>query len=268
MQQSNFKIKSPIITPQYTISKHHPIYRFHYQESSNKEHLILVIGQQPSLAQKLQISGYQLMYISSGLVDIKLLFSLHPSLAIVDWTTEQSCGVDLCHEISATKPDLPIVLLTDQDCVYQRITGLNAGALSCVAKPYRWEEVLARVRVHIKHRPHSHEPVFRCGNVVLNSKTRQVYCSDREVQLTAKEFNLLKCLMSHKQQVMTRDQIIRNVWGYDFIGESNLIEVYISCLRRKLKRASAQPLIHTVRNIGYVMREETSHANNQVHPSH
>lgn len=256
MQQSNINTGSPIISNQYTTIEHRSLSRSRDRDSSNKEHLVIVMGKQPSLAKQLQLLGYQVMYITSGLVDVKILFSIHPSLAIVDWETEQSWGVDLCHEISAIKPDLPIILLTDRDCVRQRIAGLNAGALSCVAKPYRLAEVLARARVHIRNRPHPHDVAYRCGNVVLNCKTRQVYCDDFEVKLTAKEFNLLKYLISHKQQVMTRDRIIRNVWGYDFMGESNLIEVYISCLRRKLKRASAEPIIHTVRNIGYVMKEK------------
>ena len=258
MLQSNskFDVDRSVISARGATLNHRHYPRPHLRDNSNTEYLIAICGQQPVLAEQLAHSGYQLMYLSSGVIDVNTMFSVQPSLAIVDWMTAQKSGLEICHQISELKPDLPVLLLTQNDCVRQRIAGLNAGALSCVAKPYRVKEVMARVRAHIRNLPHSPEAVCRCGNVVLNRRTRQVYCDTHEVQLTAKEFNLLEYLMLHKQQIMTRDRIIRNVWGYDFMGESNLIEVYISCLRRKLKRASSPPLIHTVRNIGYVMKEE------------
>lgn len=230
------------------------LYQLKGDQAKASEHLVAIFGKQEKIAHCIMDSGYKVVELPEEAIDPNILCSLQPSLAIVDWKTERSFGLEICRHLLRILPNLAIILLTSDDSVNIRISALNAGALSCVAKPYILDELLARVRVHTRNLPATSKTVLRCGSFVLNLTTREVYCDMKKIMLTAKEFDLLKLLMTHKNQVMTRHRIIQNVWGYDFIGESNLIEVYISSLRKKLQQPNRASLIHTVRMVGYVLK--------------
>jgi DNA-binding response OmpR family regulator len=146
-------------------------------------------------------------------------------------------------------------LLTAKDEVSDRVTGLDAGADDYVVKPFSIEELLARIRAHLRRTQEIDEDVLFFTNLSLNRRTRQVHRDTRLIELTAKEFDLLEYLLSHPLQVLTREQILEKVWGYDFMGDSNIIEVYIRYLRLKLEENNQQRLIQTVRSVGYVLRE-------------
>lgn len=146
-------------------------------------------------------------------------------------------------------------MLTAKDEVPDRVAGLNAGADDYVIKPFSMEELLARIKAHLR-RSHPEKPdILEFEDVTLNYCTHEVYRNSQQLELTAKEFDLLEFLLRHPRQVITRDQIIEEVWGYDFTGESNIIEVYIYALRIKLEASNPKRLIHTIRGVGYVLRD-------------
>ena len=164
-------------------------------------------------------------------------------------------GLDLCMRLRNTGIQVPIIMLTAKDEVPDRVRGLTAGADDYVTKPFSIEELLARVKARLR-RNHPEAPdVLEFEDLKLNRLTREVYRNHQLIELTAKEFDLLEFLLRYSRQVVTRDQILENVWGYDFMGESNIIEVYIRALRIKLEANNPKRLLHTVRGIGYVLRE-------------
>ncbi|MCG8365546.1 MAG: response regulator transcription factor, partial [Pseudanabaenales cyanobacterium] len=142
-----------------------------------------------------------------------------------------------------------------KDDVSDRVTGLDAGADDYVVKPFSIEELLARVRAHLRRAQPQETDVLQYEDLSLNRSSREVFRNQRSIELTAKEFDLLEYLILHPRQVITRDRILEEVWGYDFMGDSNIIEVYIRYLRLKLEAEGEKRLIQTVRGVGYVLRD-------------
>jgi DNA-binding response OmpR family regulator len=145
--------------------------------------------------------------------------------------------------------------LTAKDEVGDRVAGLDAGADDYVVKPFSIEELLARVRAHLRRTSEPDTDQLEFEDLSLNRRTREVLRGQRAIELTAKEFDLLEYLLTHPRQVFTREQILEQVWGYDFMGDSNIIEVYIRYLRLKLEENQESRLIHTVRGVGYTLRQ-------------
>jgi DNA-binding response OmpR family regulator len=152
---------------------------------------------------------------------------------------------------------VPIIMLTARDSVADRVAGLERGADDYLVKPFAFEELLARIRVQLR-RHHAQEAgeVLRFGALTVDLAAHEVRLGERRIDFTAKEFELLELFMRHPRQVLTRDQLYERIWGYDFGGESNVIEVYVRALRQKLELAGAPRLIHTLRGVGYVLRED------------
>jgi DNA-binding response OmpR family regulator len=164
-------------------------------------------------------------------------------------------GVELCRRLRSTGIKIPVILLTAKDEVGDRVTGLDAGADDYLVKPFSIEELLARIRAHLRRTQELDTDLLQFEDLSLNRRTREVHRGQRSIDLTAKEFDLLQYLMSHPRQVFTREQILENIWGYDFMGDSNIIEVYVRYLRLKLEHDSEKRLIHTARGVGYSLRE-------------
>jgi DNA-binding response OmpR family regulator len=220
---------------------------------------ILLVEDDPKLggfiAEELTLEGYQVTVATNGLDGLTLVRNLQPDLLILDWMLPGISGLDLCLRLRSTGIQVPIIMLTAKDEIPDRVAGLNAGADDYVTKPFSIEELLARVKARLR-RSHPEDPdLFEFEDLSLNRLTREVYRNTQLIELTAKEFDLLEYLLRHPRQVMTRDQILEKVWGYDFMGESNIIEVYIRALRLKLEIGNSQRLLHTVRGVGYVLRE-------------
>jgi DNA-binding response OmpR family regulator len=220
---------------------------------------ILLVEDEVKLARFLELElsseGYRVSVAHDGMAGLTLARESSPELMLLDWMLPGLSGVEVCRRLRATGNKVPVILLTAKDEVSDRVAGLDAGADDYVVKPFSIEELLARVRAHLRRTQEVDLDVLQFEDLSLNRRTREVFRGNRAIELTVKEFDLLDYLLSHPRQVYTRDQILERVWGYDFGGDSNIIEVYIRYLRLKLEENNKKRLIHTVRGVGYVLRE-------------
>jgi DNA-binding response OmpR family regulator len=220
---------------------------------------ILLVEDEIKLARfielELQSEGYRVTVAHDGMSGLSLVRESEPDLAILDWMMPGLTGVELCRRLRSTGIKIPVILLTAKDEVGDRVTGLDAGADDYLVKPFSIEELLARIRAHLRRTQETDTDLLQFEDLSLNRRTREVHRGQRSIDLTAKEFDLLQYLMSHPRQVFTREQILENIWGYDFLGDSNIIEVYVRYLRLKLEQDSEKRLIHTARGVGYSLRE-------------
>jgi DNA-binding response OmpR family regulator len=220
---------------------------------------ILLVEDEIKLARfielELESEGYRVSVAHDGMSGLALVRESEPDLAILDWMLPGLTGVELCRRMRSTGIKIPVILLTAKDEVGDRVTGLDAGADDYLVKPFSIEELLARIRAHLRRNQEPDTDLLQFEDLSLNRRTREVHRGKRSIELTAKEFDLLQYLMSHPRQVFTRDQILENIWGYDFLGDSNIIEVYVRYLRLKLEQDSEKRLIHTARGVGYSLRE-------------
>ncbi|MDJ0619426.1 MAG: response regulator transcription factor [Calothrix sp. MO_192.B10] len=221
---------------------------------------ILLVEDEVRLAKfvemELTCEGYQVSVANDGMTGLSLARESTPNLAILDWMLPGLSGVEICRRLRATGSKIPIILLTAKDEVESRVAGLDAGADDYVIKPFSMEELLARIRAHLRRTWKDNRDLLQFEDLSLNCDSREVFRGTRAIELTAKEFDLLEYLMSNPRQVFTREQILERVWGYDFVGDYNVIEVYIRYLRVKLEENNEKRLIHTIRGVGYVLREE------------
>ena len=160
-----------------------------------------------------------------------------------------------CAGASGNLGNQPVLMLTAKDTLENRVQGLDAGADDYQVKPFELDELLARIRALLRRTQVERAPILTFGDLALDTSTRQATRKNRVIMLTAKEYDLLEMFMRHPRQVLTREIIFDRVWGYDFGGESNVLDVYIRYLRQKLEGDGEARLIHTVRSVGYVMRE-------------
>ncbi len=220
---------------------------------------ILIVEDEAKLAQfiklELEYEGYQVKTAQDGLSGLAHAREINFDLILLDWMLPGISGPEICRRLRSTGDRVPIILLTAKDEVSDRVAGLDSGADDYIVKPFSIEELLARVRANLRRTQEEDTDLLQFLDLRLNRATREVYRGDRFIELTAKEFDLLEYLIAHPRQVLTRDQILERVWGYDFMGDSNIIEVYIRYLRLKLEAEKEQRLIQTVRGVGYVLRE-------------
>jgi DNA-binding response OmpR family regulator len=221
---------------------------------------ILLVEDEVKLARFVELEltseGYQVSVANDGMTGLTLARESKPDLVILDWMLPGLTGVELCRRLRSTGSKIPVILLTAKDEISDRVTGLDAGADDYVVKPFSIEELLARIRAHLRRIEENKQDtdILKFEDLSLNRRTREIFRDKRAIELTAKEFDLLEYLMSNPRQVFTRDQILEKVWGYDFIGDSNVIEVYIRYLRIKLEENNETRLVHTVRGVGYALR--------------
>jgi len=179
-----------------------------------------------------------------------------PDLVILDWMLPGLDGLEVCKRLRRAS-DVPVLMLTARDDVSDRVQGLDAGADDYLVKPFSFQELLARIRALLRRNaPASRPEVLRFADLSLDTGTRRAQRGERMIDLTAKEYELLELFLRNPRQVLTRDVIFDRVWDYDFGGASNIIEVYVRYLRQKGEAGDEPRLIHTVRGVGYVLREE------------
>lgn len=220
---------------------------------------ILLIENEINLAQfielELKYENYQVTVVPDSISGLKAAQELNPDLLIIDSMLPEISGLELCRTLRTNGNMVPVILLTAKDDVPTRVAGLDAGADDYVLKPVSIEELLQRIRTHIRRGNTEDPDRLTFEDLALNRRTREVFRGDRLIELTAKEFDLLEYLISHPREILSREQILENVWGYDFMGDSNIIEVYIRYLRLKLEAKNEKRLIQTVRGVGYVLRD-------------
>ncbi len=220
--------------------------------------VVLVVESAEALADNIGVdlheAGYKPVLAHSLAAGLTQADQAAPALIVVSRRLAEDSGLELCRRLRDDHNRVPILLMMNQDELADRVACLEAGADDYFLSPYRSDEFIARVNAYLKPSAASGEQL-RFADMVLDLTQRRVVRADRIIELTMKEFELLKYLMEHPREVLTRKQILESVWGYDFIGESNVIEVYIRYLRLKIDAENEKRLIQTVRSVGYVLRE-------------
>jgi DNA-binding response OmpR family regulator len=212
---------------------------------------ILIAEDEPRLAsfleKGLRASGFTTTLVGDGAAATLMANDQDFELLVLDLGLPGRDGLDVLRELRARGQHLPVIILTARDDVPDKVAGLEGGADDYVTKPFRFEELLARVRARLRSRPASEPAPLQVGDVVLDHRTRRVAAGGRQVELTAREFTMLETFMSHAGQVLTREQLLSHVWGYDHDPGSNVVDVYVGYLRKKV----GIERIETVHRVGY-----------------
>lgn len=216
---------------------------------------ILVVDDEESILDfvemGLRYEGFEVERELDGPAALVSIERRRPDLVVLDLNLPGLDGLEVCRQIRR-RSDLPIIMLTARGDVDERVEGLEAGADDYLPKPFKFKELLARVRAVLRRRTTLAERVLRSGDLLLNRDTREVFLDGRPITLTPREFELLEVFLLHPRQVMTREILLDRVWGTDYLGDGNLIEVHVSALRDKLGDRQRQ-LIRTVRGVGYAL---------------
>ena len=216
-----------------------------------------------SLRRSLEFNGYEVALATDGAEALAGIGATDPDVVIMDVMMPRLDGIEATRALRTAKNDVPILVLTARDAVGDRVEGLDAGADDYLTKPFALQELLARLRALLRRRTPEEIADDAAGrtralefaDLSLDPDTRDVRRGDRAISLTRTEFSLLELLLAHPRRVLTRGQILEQVWGYDFPTSGNALEVYVGYLRRKTEADGEPRLIHTVRGVGYVLRE-------------
>ncbi|MCM3135636.1 response regulator transcription factor [Paenibacillus polysaccharolyticus] len=246
---------------------------------------VLVIEDEPKIARllelELQYEGYQVTKADSGTEGLEKYSEGQWDLILLDIMLPGLSGIEVLRRIRARDAAIPILMLTAKDSVEDKVSGLDLGANDYITKPFQIEELLARVRAALRLaaassartlNPTSEQGALQesvgqqqeadtawltAADLKLHEGTREVFRKGQSIELTPREFDLLVYLLRNQRQVLSRDQIVQSVWGYDYYGDTNVVDVYIRYVRKKVDNGFTPPLIHTVRGVGYVLKEQT-----------
>lgn len=223
---------------------------------------VLVVDDEPALgdlvAMALRYEGWLVKAACDGASAIKKAADEKPDIVVLDIMLPDMSGLDVLHELHRIRPELPVLLLTAKDTIEDRIAGLSAGGDDYVTKPFNVEEMVLRMRALVRRSGigfAADSAQLVVGDLVLDEDSREVTRAGAEINLTATEFEVLRLMMNNPRRVLTKAQILRAVWDWDFEGRSNVVELYISYLRKKID-ADRTPMIQTVRGIGYVLKPQ------------
>ena len=223
---------------------------------------ILIVEDERKIARflelELQHEGYEVETAGDGRTGLEKALTWKPDLMILDLMLPELSGIEVCRRLRH-ESDLPIIMLTAKDDVSDKVMGLDMGADDYMTKPFAIEELLARIRVGLKKHRAAAAPavsVLSAGKLVLDPAKYAVTWDGAPIALTKKEFDLLKYLMEHKGQAVTRDALLSDVWGYDYAGDTNVVDVYIRYLRHKIDEPFGVKTIHTIRAVGYMFSYE------------
>ncbi len=215
---------------------------------------VLIVEDDPAIQSLVSLGlsyeGFNVISTDDGLEGLKLYEEAQPDLVILDWLLPGMDGLTLCRRIRA-QSDVPIIMVTARDAIKDRVDGLETGADDYIVKPFHIEELIARVHARLR-RKIPDDSLLTFHDLSLNATTYEVFRGRRIIELTSTEFKLLNYLMRHQRQVLSKGQILEEVWGYDFQGDVNIVEQYVRSLRQKLGQPA---IIQTVRGFGYVLRE-------------
>jgi two-component system, OmpR family, response regulator ArlR len=223
---------------------------------------ILIVEDEEKLARFIELElkheGYEILKANNGRAGLEIAEKGEVDLILLDIMLPEINGLEVLRRIRKTS-DIPIIMLTARDAVMDKVSGLDAGADDYITKPFAIEELLARIRTALKKRIvtiKKDQDIIKCGLLSLDKMKHKVMYEDREIELTNREFNLLQILMENKNIVLTRNTLMEKVCGYDYIGETNVIDVYVRYLRTKIDDVFNVKIITTVRGVGYVIKDE------------
>lgn len=230
---------------------------------------VLVIDDEEKISRLLQLElsheGYAVEIAQTGKEGLKKALARTWDIIILDVMLPEMNGVEVLKQIRKVDNHTPVIMVTARNATTDKVSGLDGGANDYITKPFEIEELLARMRASMRHQFESKafftkeedKPTsLQVDSLMLEPKTRCVMREGKQIELTPKEFDLLHYLMEHKNQVLHRDQMIQDVWGFDFIGDTNVVDVYIRYVRKKIDHGYKKKLIKTVRGVGYCIREE------------
>ncbi len=221
---------------------------------------ILVVDDEPAVRDAVQralkLESYQVDTASDGAQALKSLAVASPDLVILDLLMPRIDGLEVCRRLRAAGDATPVLMLTARDSIANRVEGLDAGADDYLVKPFALDELLARVRALLRRSSPEGGQLLKFSDLSMNTVSREVKRGNRPMELTRTEFLLLELFLTNPRRVLTREIILDRVWGFDFGPESNSLEVYIGYLRRKMEADGEPRLIHTIRGVGYVLREQ------------
>ena len=208
------------------------------------------------LASALRYEGWEVTTAGTGIAAVRSAQEIDPDVIVLDIMLPDFDGLEVMRRIHGRQSNVPILFLTAKDAVEDRVAGLTAGGDDYVTKPFSLEEVVARLRALLRRSGASAEQqdeLLEVGDLRMNEDSHEVWRGEEEINLTATEFELLRFLMRNPRRVLSKPQILDRVWNYDFGGQANIVELYISYLRRKIDKGR-EPMIHTMRGVGYVLK--------------
>jgi two-component system, OmpR family, response regulator MprA len=216
---------------------------------------ILVVDDEESIVDFIRMAltyeGFQVEVARTGREALEQFRSFQPELVVLDWMLPELDGLSVCRQLRVLS-QVPILMLTARDGLDDKVLGLDSGADDYLPKPFKIQELLARVRALLRRAGGPAQKTLTFADVTLNTATRKVTRAGQSLELTGREFDLLEMLLRHPQQVLTKEQLLTQVWGWDYEGNANLVEVHMSALRTKLRDSDRQ-IIRTVRGVGYAL---------------
>ncbi|QPN55801.1 response regulator transcription factor [Synechococcus sp. CBW1107] len=225
------------------------------------QHRVLVVDDDPELhhflAGELTVEGYSVEAVGTGQQALIRLRDAGWDLVLLDWSLPDFSGVEVCRRLRASELTTPVLMLTARDAVAERVEALDAGADDYLTKPFSIEELLARVRARLRRLPgaSSSDDLLRFADLEVNTASHEVSRGGKPIQLTVREYDLLLALLREPQRVQERQALLHNVWGEHFVGDANLLDVYIRYLRKKIERPGLPSLIQTVRGVGFMLKQ-------------
>lgn len=223
---------------------------------------ILLVEDEEKLARFVELEltheGYQVDKAFDGRTGLDMAESGKHDLILLDIMLPGLNGLEVLRRLRRSS-HTPVIMLTARDAVMDKVTGLDTGADDYVTKPFSIEELLARIRAALRKNAGDSgaDSQLYCGDLTMDAARRRVERAGREIELTGREFALLKYFLENKTYVLTREQLLEKVWGYEYLGETNVVDVYVRYLRNKIDEDHEKKLLHTVRGVGYVLKEET-----------
>lgn len=210
---------------------------------------------------ELSYEGFQVDIAKTGKEALEKIESFKPDLIVLDLILPEMEGLEVTRRIRSDGNDVPVIVLTGKDALSDKVNSLDSGADDYITKPFATEELLARIRAIVRRKPQALEGILEYKDLWLDQFGRMAKRASTQLDLRAKEFALLRLFMLYPEQALTREFIFDKVWGYNFLGESNVIEVYVRYLRTKLEEIGPGRLIHTVRGVGYILKADHSDKN-------
>jgi len=222
---------------------------------------ILIVEDEQKISRVLQLEleyeNYETAIANNGKEALRFINQKEWDLVLLDIMLPELSGLEVLRRVRKIDENTPIILLTARDEVHDKVSGLDLGANDYITKPFQIEELLARIRAHLR-RPAIKKDLgteLSAGDLKVNIDTREVTCLENQIELTPREFDLLVYLLKNKNVVLTRDQLIENAWGYDYFGDTNVVDVYIRYLRQKIDKQYKKSYIQTVRGVGYTIKD-------------